>query len=55
MQTFNREDLERIRCNVTRWNQTDDDVPVRPEAGPLDSAQRKRWAQQGEVFVLHRL
>lgn len=55
MQTLNPADLEHLRCSVTRWNQPDDDVPIRPEVGPLDSAQRKRWAAEGEVYAVHML
>ena len=55
MQTLNPADLERLRCGLSSWNQPDDDTPRPPEAGPLDSAQRKRWAAEGEVQVLHTL
>jgi len=46
MQTFNREDLERLRYSVTRWNQADDDTPRPPEVSDLASAQAKRWAAE---------
>jgi hypothetical protein len=41
---------------ATGWNiAADDDVPNVPEAGPLDSAQRKRWALESQAYELHSL
>jgi hypothetical protein len=53
MQTLNREDLD--GWIFDRHYQPDDDTPRPPEAGPLDSAQRKRWAAEGDVYALHSL
>lgn len=55
MQTLNPADIERQRCSVSSWNQTDDDTPKPPEVSPLDSAQRKRWALEDEKKEVHTL
>jgi hypothetical protein len=55
MQTLTPADIERHRCSVSSWNETDDDCPRPPEVSPEDSAQRKRWARQSEMYAVHTL